>query len=229
VLEFRFKEKLDEAVADGSTLNLHGSHCEFVEKLMANTGDAQLIPTAKDKKNSATTTPHPIIAINNFPTSNRLHKLCFNRTIYYDKYNKRTVVRIFHAVLMKEMVFAVKQKIFDWLSQKNLWMLAGELDSVETSGIGWMLGAHPFLVFTPDIANRMNFLISRLPPTLIEQKSCPAWVCGGLGKIAIVICQSKGPRFWCNTRQSCDQGRHNYLRYQPLPAYERLDLVHSKA
>jgi hypothetical protein len=63
VLEFRFGEKLDEAVADGSTLNLHGSHREFVEKLMANTGDAQLIPTAKEKKNSVRTTPHPIIAI----------------------------------------------------------------------------------------------------------------------------------------------------------------------
>jgi hypothetical protein len=49
-------------------------------------------------------------------------------------------------------------------------MLAGELDSVETSRIGWMLGAHPFLVFTPDIADPMNFLISRLPPTLIEEK-----------------------------------------------------------
>jgi hypothetical protein len=71
---------------------------------------------------------------------------------------------------MKETVFAVKQKIFDWLTQKHLWMLAGELDSVETSGIGWMLGAHPYLVFTPDIADRMNFLISHLPQTLIEEK-----------------------------------------------------------
>jgi hypothetical protein len=61
---------------------------------------------------------------------------------------------------MKETVFAIKQKIFDWLSQKNLWMLAGKLDSVETSGIGWMLGAHPFLVFMPDIADCVNFLIS---------------------------------------------------------------------
>jgi hypothetical protein len=171
VLEFRFKEKLDESVADGSTLNLHGLHREYVEKLMGNTeGDAQLIPTAKDKKKTATTTPHPIVNINSFPTSDRLHRLFFNRTIYYDKYNKRTVVKIHHAVLMKETVFAVKQKIFDWLTQKNLWMLAGELDSVETSGIGWMLGAHPYLVFTPDIAARLNLLISRLPQEVIEEK-----------------------------------------------------------
>jgi hypothetical protein len=170
VLEFRFKEKLNEADAEGSTLNLHGLHREFVETLMDNTGEAQLIPTAKDKKNSTTTTPHPMININNFPMSDRLHKLFFHRTIYYDKYNKRTVVRIFHAVLMKETVFAIKQKMFEWLKQKHLWMLAGELDSVETSGIGWMLGAHPHLVFTPDIADRMNFLISRLSKTLIEEK-----------------------------------------------------------
>jgi hypothetical protein len=171
VLEFRFKEKLDEAVADGSTLNLHGLHREYVEKLMANTdGDAQLIPTAKEKKNTTATTPHPIVNINSFPSSDRLHRLFFNRTIYYDKYNKRTVVKIHHAVLMKDTVFAVKQKMFDWLTQKNLWMLAGELDSVETSGIGWMLGAHPYLVFTPDIAERLNFLISRLPREVIEEK-----------------------------------------------------------
>jgi hypothetical protein len=70
---------------------------------------------------------------------------------------------------MRETVFAVKQKIFDWLTQKNLWMLAGELDSVGTSGIGWMLGAYPYLVFTPDIADRLNLLISRLPQEVIEE------------------------------------------------------------
>jgi hypothetical protein len=71
---------------------------------------------------------------------------------------------------MKEMVFAVKQKMFDWLSRKNLWMLAGELDAVEASGIGWMLGAHTYLAFSPDIVERLNFLISRIPQATIEAK-----------------------------------------------------------
>jgi hypothetical protein len=228
VLEFRFKERLDEAVADSLTHNLHGSHREFVEKLMANTGDAQLIPTAKDKKNSATTTPHPIIAINNFPTSDRLHKLFFNRTIYYDKYNKRTVVRIFHAVLMKETLFAIKQKIFDWLSQKNLWMLAGELDSVETSGIAWMLGAHPFLIFTPDIAEHMNSLISRPPKTLIEEKVALHGSAEDLEKLPLLFVNPRDRGFGAPpgrvmtkaTTISCVINR---------PTYERFDLVHSKA
>jgi hypothetical protein len=71
---------------------------------------------------------------------------------------------------MKETVFAVKQKMFDWLSRKNLWMLAGELDAVKTSGIGWMLGAHPYLAFTPNIAQRLNFLISQILQATIEAK-----------------------------------------------------------
>jgi hypothetical protein len=161
VLEIRFKQKLDDTVADGSTLNLHGIHHEFVAKLIASTeGDAHLMPTAKEKK-QITTTPCPIVNVDSFPSSDRNHCKFFHQTIYYSEWNKRTVVRIHHSVLMKETVFAVKQKMFDWLSRKNLWMLAGgELDTVETSGIGWMLGAHPYLAFTPDIAERLHFLIS---------------------------------------------------------------------
>jgi hypothetical protein len=50
VLEIRFKQKLDDTDADGSTLNLHGINREFVAKLMASTeGDAHLMPPAKEK------------------------------------------------------------------------------------------------------------------------------------------------------------------------------------
>jgi hypothetical protein len=60
-LEFRFEEKLDEAIADGSTLYLHGLHCEFVEKFMASTeGKAQLIPRIRRKN---TVTPSPIVQL----------------------------------------------------------------------------------------------------------------------------------------------------------------------
>jgi hypothetical protein len=170
VLEIRFKQKLDNTAADGSTLNLHGIHREFVSKLMASTeGDAHLMPTAKEKKR-ITTTPCPIVNVDSFPSSDRDHRKFFHRTIYYSEWNKRTVVKIHYSVLMKETVFAVKQKMFDWLSRKNLWMLAGELNAVETSGIGWMLGAHPYLAFTPDIAERLNFLISQIPQATIEAK-----------------------------------------------------------
>jgi hypothetical protein len=51
-------------------------------------------------------------------------------------------------------------------------MLAGELDSVKTSDIGWTLGPHPNLVFTTDVAARLNFLISRLPQEILEEKVC---------------------------------------------------------
>jgi hypothetical protein len=152
MFKIRFKQKLDDTVADGSTLNLHGIHCEFVAKLMASTeGDAHLMPTAKEKK-QITTTPCPIVNFDSFPSSDCDHCKFFHRTIFYSNWNKKTDVKIQHSVLMKETVFAVKQKMFDWLSRKNLWMLAGELNAVKTSGMGWMLGAHPYLAFTPDIA-----------------------------------------------------------------------------
>jgi hypothetical protein len=160
VLEIRFKQKLDDTVADDSALTLHSIHREFVAKLMASTeGDAHLMPTAKEKK-QITTTPCPIVNVDSFPTSDCNHRKFFHWTIFYSKWNKRTVVKIHHSVLMKETVFAIKQKMLDWSSRKNLWMLTGELDTVKTSGIGWMLGAHPYLALTPDIAERLNFLIS---------------------------------------------------------------------
>jgi hypothetical protein len=156
--EIRFKQKLDDTVADGSTLNLHSIHCEFVAKLMASTeGDAHLMLTAKEKK-QITMTPCPIVNVDSFPSSDCDHRKFFHQTKFYSEWNKRTVVKIHHSVFMKETVFAVKQKMFDWLCRKILWMLAGELDAVKTSGIRWMLGAHPYLAFTPN-TERLNFLI----------------------------------------------------------------------
>jgi hypothetical protein len=170
VLELRFKEKLEEAVANGSTLNLHSFHREFIEKLMASTeGDAHLMPTAKEKK-TMTATPCPIVNDNAFPTSDQNHCQFFQGTVFYSEWHKGTAVKIYHSILMKETVHAVKTKIFDWLKMKKLWMLAGELDSVKTSGIGWMLGAHPNLVFTHNIAACLNFLISCLPQEIFEEK-----------------------------------------------------------
>jgi hypothetical protein len=93
VLEIRFKQKLDDTAADGSTLNLHGIHGEFVSKLMASTeGDAHLMPTAKEKE-QITTTPCPIVNVDSFLSSDRNHRKFFHRTIYYSEWNKRTVVK----------------------------------------------------------------------------------------------------------------------------------------
>jgi hypothetical protein len=118
MLELRFKEKLEEVAANGSALNLHSVHCEFVKKLMASTeGGAHLMPTAKEKK-AKTTTPCPIVNFDAIPTSDQ--NQFFQRTVFYSEWHKRTNVKIYHSVLMKETVHTVKTKIFDWLKMKNM-------------------------------------------------------------------------------------------------------------
>jgi hypothetical protein len=64
---------------------------------------------------------------------------------------------------MKDSVQDVKAKFWNYLTEKGLWMRNGDLKSVKTSAIGWLLGAHPQLVFRPAIKTELNRLVSELP------------------------------------------------------------------
>jgi hypothetical protein len=166
-LEMSFKDKIDEEDTT-TTQNLHGLHREFIEKLLSVTeGDTHVMPTAKVNPNEVTSTCDPIVSIDTFPTSDRLHRKFFSRVIYLHAHNKQTVVRIKHEVLMKETVKEAKTKLFDWLLTKRIFMKHGELDTVETSSIGWLLGAHTTLVFKPTVAARLNQAIAQLPTDVL--------------------------------------------------------------
>jgi hypothetical protein len=70
---------------------------------------------------------------------------------------------------MKESVKDVKSKLWNYLTEKGLWMRNGDLNLVETSAIGWLLGAHPQLVFRPAIEQELNRLVANLPIELREE------------------------------------------------------------
>jgi hypothetical protein len=78
-------------------------------------------------------------------------------------------VKLTHHVLMKDSVKDVKAKLWNYLTEKGLWIRNGDLKSVETSAIGWLLGAHPQLVFRPAIETELNRLVSELPLGLREE------------------------------------------------------------
>jgi hypothetical protein len=70
---------------------------------------------------------------------------------------------------MKDSVKDVKAKLWNYLTEKGLWMRNGDLKSVETSAIGWLLGAHPQLVFRPAIETELNRLVSELSIEVREE------------------------------------------------------------
>jgi hypothetical protein len=63
----------------------------------------------------------------------------------------------------------VKEKLWNYITEKRLWMRNGDLKSVETSSIGWLVGAHPALVFRPSIEQELNRLVAELPLELREE------------------------------------------------------------
>ena len=140
---------------DDEVPNLYELHPAFVEKLMSVTeGDTHLTPTAKDNKNSkeSKTTKSPILSVDGFPTTDVLHRKFFHRFVKFNPQKQSTLIKIYHEVLMKETVAQAKAKLLEWLQSKKLWIKASELNAVETSGIGWLLSAHPTLVFKPHLS-----------------------------------------------------------------------------
>lgn len=99
-------------------------------------GDTHLLSTIKNRPGEEKTTPSPILSVEGFPATARKF---FHRNIYFNEWTTRTVVQLKNSVLMKESVVQVRTKLLDWLKTKKLWMKNGDLDSVETSTIGWML------------------------------------------------------------------------------------------
>jgi hypothetical protein len=170
ILEITFKEQADDE-SSGDLPNLFNIHKDFVAKLFEITnGDCHLTPSAKTAKDTTTElTKSPIVNLNAFPTSDRDHRRFFQRRVEPQKNYRRTSVKITHNVLMKESVKDVKAKLWNYLTEKGLWMRNGDLKSVETSAIGWLLGAHPQLVFRPAIETELNRLVSELPIEIREE------------------------------------------------------------
>jgi hypothetical protein len=167
VLEITFKEKADDKTS-GDLPNLFNIHKDFVAKLFEITnGDCHLTPSAKTATDALMeSTKSPIVNLNTFPTSDRDHRRFFQRRVEPQKHNRRTSVKLTHHVLMKDSVKDVKAKMWNYLTEKGLWMRNGDLKSVETSAIGWLIGAHPQLVFRPAIEAELNRLVSELPAEL---------------------------------------------------------------
>jgi hypothetical protein len=164
ILEITFKEQADDETS-GDLPNLFNIHKNFVAKLFEITnGDCHLTPSAKSGTDSTTeSTKSPIVNLSHFPTSDRDHRRFFQRRVETQKNYRKTSVKITHHVLMKESVKDVKSKLWNYLTEKGLWMRNGDLNSVETSAIGWLLGAHPQLVFRPAIEQELNRLVASLP------------------------------------------------------------------
>jgi hypothetical protein len=171
VLEIMFKEKADDETS-GDLPNLNAIHRGFVSKLFEITnGDCHLLPSSnKPGPNGIIDkTKNPIISLNDFPKSDRDHRNFFQRKVIYDDKQRKTRVFLTHHVLMQESVKTVKEKLWNYLTEKRLWMRNGDLKSVETSSIGWLVGAHPALVFRPSIERELNRLVAALPLELREE------------------------------------------------------------
>ena len=162
------REKVDE---DAPLVNLYKSHKGFVTKLFELTqGDAHLIPTAyfEPEDDDDADTRSPIVSADSFPATDRLHRLFFRRQFDYKE--RSTTIRIHHSVHMKETTKDVKEKLLDYLQEHSLWMHGGDLLSIETSNIGWLLGAHHTMVYRPAIVKRLNDLVATLPKRVIAEQ-----------------------------------------------------------
>jgi hypothetical protein len=170
ILEITFKEQADDETS-GDLPNLFNIHKNFVAKLFEITnGDCHLTPSAKSNTDSVTeSTKSPIVNLSHSPTSDRDHRRFFQQRVKTHKNYRKTSVKITHHVLMKESVKDVKSKLWNYLTEKGLWMRNGDLNSVEISAIGWLLGAHPQLVFRPAIKQELNRLVADLPIALKEE------------------------------------------------------------
>ena len=134
-------------------------------------GNAHLIPTAyfePDDNAEDADTHSPIVSADSFPATDRLHRLFFRQQFDYKE--RSTTIRIHHSVHMKESTKDVKEKLLDYLQEHSLWMHGGDLLSIETSNIGWLLGAHHTMVYRLAIVKRLNDLIANLPKRVVSEQ-----------------------------------------------------------
>ena len=86
--------KIDE---DTPLVNLYNSHKGFVAKLFEHTaGNAHLIPMAffEPKDDNDVDTRSPIVSVDAFPATDRLHRLFFHRQFNYKE--RSTTIKIHH-------------------------------------------------------------------------------------------------------------------------------------
>ena len=145
IVSFRIKEKSNEDNNNNGNHqhNLATLHQAFMKQfLTVSKGNVHFIPTSKtDNK-----TDIPITKIEEFPTNDRSHRNFFHRQVSQNDRNKNNTVKIHHTVLMQKTVQEVKKKMLQFLQSNRLWLSGGELDTVETVNIVWLLGAHPQMV-----------------------------------------------------------------------------------
>ena len=165
-IEYSFNETITE---DTPTINLYNLHRAFITELLARTeGDVHLLPTQKNTNPNASDQP-PILSAAAFPESETLHRKFFGRQIIRIESTNRTKILIYHSVLMKETVASAKRKLFNHLKQNKLWMVGGELDSIETVSIGWFLGAHSTMTFRPQIERILNYRVALIPKDVVNK------------------------------------------------------------
>ena len=163
-IEYSFNEAITE---DTPTINLYNLHRAFIVELLSVTeGDAHLLTTHKPTNPDTPIAP-PILSIASFPENDVLHRKFFARQIIRTEATNRTKILIHHSILMKETVASAKRKVFNHLKLNKLWMVGGELASVETVGIGWFLGAHATMIYRPQIERLLNYRVAMIPKDVV--------------------------------------------------------------
>ena len=154
-------------LSDGNeqmTFNLYDVHKAFVIKMMEVVdGSAHLQPTARRNPQDPRPVSVPILSATAFPDTDKKHRLFFRRQETTDTEKKTTTIRIYHAVMMKEEVEALKLKMMEFLQENKLWMGGGDLNSTNTAVIGWFPHVHPYISYRPTIEAKINTSVSEHP------------------------------------------------------------------
>ena len=164
VVSFTIKEKPSDNNnknnQDSHQHNLAELHSSFLRHFLSiSKGEVHFIPTSR----SESKTVNPMTKIQDFPTNNRAHRNFFHRQVSQNDRNKVNTVKIYHTVMMQDTVQSVKKKMINFLQTNRLWMSGGELDSVETVNIAWLLGTHPQMVNRPRLEEMINDAAANLP------------------------------------------------------------------
>jgi hypothetical protein len=138
--ECMFKEKADYKTS-GDLPNLNAIHQGFVSKKLfeITNSNCHLIPSSNKSgpKGPNNKTKSPINLLKDFPKSDRDHWNFLQQKVSYNYEQRKT--RVFlthHAVLMQESVKVIKEKLWNYITEKCLWMRNSNLKSVKMGSIG---------------------------------------------------------------------------------------------
>ena len=142
------------------TINMAVKHRSFISKFIECAPGASFAASRDD----VTPTPMPFSSITNFPNDSTLHKQFFRSIVNNNKDGSISVI-IHHKVVMNQTLNTVKHKMFSFLKLNKIFINSTCLDRVETTPIAWYLGAHPAMVYRPNLQNRTNELLQDIQLT----------------------------------------------------------------